>query len=87
MSPSHTHDTSTFTGTRLLVTVILNFVIAAAEIVGGLVSGSLALLSDAIHSFSDGISLVITTSPSGCATDQARHSTRSGSNVRRCSLR
>ena len=42
-----------------MVTVILNFVIAAAEIVGGLISGSLALLSDAIHNFSDGISLVI----------------------------
>ena len=39
--------------------MILNFVIAAAEIVGGLVSGSLALLSDAIHNFSDGISIVI----------------------------
>ena len=37
----------------------LNFVIAVAEIVGGLISGSLALLSDAIHSFSDEISLVI----------------------------
>jgi len=59
MSHSHTHDTSNFAGTRLLVTVVLNFVIAAAEIVGGLISGSLALLSDAIHSFSDGISLVI----------------------------
>ena len=43
----------------MLVTVILNFVIAAAEIGGGLVLGSLALLSDAIHSFSDGNSLVI----------------------------
>jgi len=59
MSHSYTHDTDNFTGARLLVTVILNFVIAAAEIVGGLISGSLALLSDALHNFSDGISLVI----------------------------
>ena len=38
---------------------MLNFVITAAEIIGGLLSGSLALLSDALHNFSDGISLVI----------------------------
>ena len=56
---SHTHNTEDVSGARLFITMMLNFVIAAAEIVGGLISGSLALLSDAIHSFSDGISLVI----------------------------
>lgn len=39
--------------------MMLNFVITAAEIIGGLLSGSLALLSDAIHNFSDGVSIVI----------------------------
>lgn len=37
----------------------LNFLITVAEIVGGLVSGSLALVSDALHNFSDGLSMVI----------------------------
>ncbi|HDL86269.1 MAG TPA: cation transporter, partial [Candidatus Acetothermia bacterium] len=39
--------------------MMLNFVITAAEIIGGLLSGSLALLSDAIHNFSDGVAIVI----------------------------
>jgi cobalt-zinc-cadmium efflux system protein len=37
----------------------LNLVITIAEVVGGLLSGSLALLSDALHNFSDGIAMVI----------------------------
>ena len=56
------HDadsTGDVTGTRMFITMMLNFVITAAEIIGGLLSGSLALLSDAIHNFSDGISIVI----------------------------
>lgn len=43
----------------LFVTMTLNFVIATVEIAGGLISGSLALTSDALHNFSDGISIVI----------------------------
>lgn len=59
MGHSHTHTAEGVTGTRLFITMMLNFVITAAEIIGGLLSGSLALLSDAIHNFSDGISIVI----------------------------
>lgn len=47
-------------GGRLLATMSLNFVITIAEIVGGIVSGSLSLISDALHNFSDGIAVVIT---------------------------
>ena len=32
---------------------ILNLVITTAQVIGGLISGSLALLSDALHNFSD----------------------------------
>ncbi len=39
--------------------MILNFVITAVQIVGGILSGSLALISDALHNFSDGISIII----------------------------
>jgi cobalt-zinc-cadmium efflux system protein len=38
---------------RLLWSVLLNTVITAAEVVGGILSGSLALLADALHNLSD----------------------------------
>jgi len=47
------------TSARLIITMVLNFVITAAQIVGGIISGSLALISDALHNFSDGISIII----------------------------
>ena len=42
-----------------MVSIVLNILITAAQVVGGLASGSLALLSDALHNFSDVISLVV----------------------------
>ena len=44
---------------NLLITMLLNFLITAVEIIGGIVSGSLSLLSDAIHNFSDGIAIIV----------------------------
>ena len=44
---------------RLLFSIALNLAITAAEVVGGLLSGSLALLSDALHNASDTVSLGI----------------------------
>ena len=44
---------------RLAISIVLNLVISVAEVVGGLLSGSLALLSDALHNFSDTASLCI----------------------------
>jgi len=44
---------------RLIGAIGLNAVIVIAEIVGGLVSGSLALLSDAVHNLSDVVALII----------------------------
>jgi cobalt-zinc-cadmium efflux system protein len=43
----------------LFVTMLLNFLITFVEVVGGILSGSLSLLSDAIHNFSDGIAMVV----------------------------
>jgi cobalt-zinc-cadmium efflux system protein len=37
----------------------LNLVITAAQIVGGIISGSLALISDAIHNLSDSVSIIL----------------------------
>ncbi len=46
-------------GKNLLLTIVLNLIITVAQIVGGIFSGSLALLSDAMHNFSDVLSLII----------------------------
>jgi len=49
-------DTS---GPRLLFTLALNLVIPVAQIIGGLLAGSVALVSDAMHNFSDFTALLI----------------------------
>lgn len=46
-------------GKNLILSIGLNVLITTAQIIGGLVSGSLSLLSDALHNFTDVISLVI----------------------------
>ena len=60
MSHSHSHNSNQeINGKNLLITIVLNIVITAAQVIGGVLSGSLALLSDALHNFSDVISLVV----------------------------
>lgn len=44
---------------KLGLSIVLNLFITIAQVIGGLVSGSLALLSDALHNFSDVISLIV----------------------------
>lgn len=46
-------------GKNVLITIFLNVFITVAQVIGGIVSGSMALLSDAAHNFSDVLSLVI----------------------------
>ena len=53
------HSHPDLRGKKLLLSIFLNIVITVAQIIGGIVSGSLALLSDALHNFSDVISLMI----------------------------
>ncbi len=55
----HSHAHPDLKGRNLLISIFLNIGITLAQIIGGLLSGSLALLSDALHNFSDVISLVI----------------------------
>lgn len=45
-------------GKNLLFSIVLNLVITVSQVIGGLISGSLALISDALHNFSDVLSLV-----------------------------
>ncbi len=58
MSHNHSHSAET-SGKRLFITILLNFTITVAEIIGGIISGSLSLISDAIHNFSDGIAVIL----------------------------
>lgn len=55
----HSHDISNIKGINLAIVALLNFIITAAELVGGIFSGSLSLISDSLHNFSDGISIII----------------------------
>jgi cobalt-zinc-cadmium efflux system protein len=43
---------------NLVYSILLNLLITIAQIIGGIISGSLALISDALHNFSDVLSLV-----------------------------
>ncbi|MBK0329094.1 cation transporter [Rhodobacteraceae bacterium F11138] len=44
---------------RVAWAVVVNVALTVAQIVGGLLSGSLALIADALHNFSDAVALVI----------------------------
>jgi cobalt-zinc-cadmium efflux system protein len=46
-------------GRRLVASMVMNLIIPVAQIYGGIVSGSMALISDALHNLSDFVSLVI----------------------------
>jgi len=59
---SHNHESLGSDGTldkRLWATAALNLAITVAELVGGLLAGSLALLSDAAHNLSDVVAVVL----------------------------
>ena len=46
-------------GKIFFITIVLNIGITVAQVIGGLISGSMALLSDAAHNFSDVFSLIV----------------------------
>lgn len=51
----HKHEVK---GRNLIFSIILNLLITIAQVIGGFISGSLALISDALHNFSDVITLI-----------------------------
>lgn len=55
----HNHSHGLTSEKNMLVAIVLNSLITAAEIAGGILSGSLSLLSDAFHNLSDVVSLII----------------------------
>lgn len=58
-SPEPKRRSGNRTGWRMLITIILNFLITVAEILGGIFAGSLSLISDAMHNFSDGVAVTL----------------------------
>ncbi|WNH08681.1 cation diffusion facilitator family transporter [Thalassobellus suaedae] len=58
-SHNHSHTHPDLKGRNLLISIFLNILITVSQVIGGLISGSLALLSDALHNFSDVLSLVV----------------------------
>jgi len=60
MPHDHHHHIDPDTGDRRVAwAVAVNMALTLAQIVGGVLSGSLALIADAIHNFSDAVSLII----------------------------
>lgn len=57
----HSNNQSSETSEKkLFITFALNIFITIVQIIGGVVSGSLSLISDAMHNFSDAVAIVIT---------------------------
>lgn len=56
---NHGHSHPDLKGRNLVISILLNVVITVSQVIGGIISGSLALLSDALHNFSDVLSLII----------------------------
>jgi cobalt-zinc-cadmium efflux system protein len=57
---NHNHErTESSWGKRLMVSMVMNLIIPVIQIYGGIVSGSMALISDALHNLSDFIALMI----------------------------
>ena len=55
----HSHNFRSFEKKRLLIAIILTLAMLVAEIIGGVISGSLALLSDAGHMLTHSFALLI----------------------------
>ena len=56
---AHNHQQHHHTTRNLAITVILNGLITIGQFTGGIISGSLALISDALHNLSDVISVIL----------------------------
>ncbi len=61
MGHSHHHhiDPSKIGEKRLLWAIIANMLLTLAQAIGGIISGSLSLIADALHNFSDAAALLI----------------------------
>ncbi len=55
----HHHDASNMSNRKLLWVTLLNFSITLVQVVGGIISNSLSLLSDALHNLGDSSAIFI----------------------------
>lgn len=55
----HMHAQADLGDRKVAFAVILNVLLTVAQIIGGILSGSLALIADAIHNLSDALSLIV----------------------------
>ena len=55
----HHHHNKSDSDTSLLVAVAINIVLTIAQVIGGIISGSLSLIADALHNLSDATALGI----------------------------
>lgn len=58
-SHGHEHHHHELSGKNLLLATAMNVIITIAEIVGGILSNSLALLSDAVHNLGDTVAILL----------------------------
>ncbi len=49
----HSHDTESLSDLKLIVAIGINVGLTVVQVIGGLVSGSLSLIADALHNLSD----------------------------------
>ena len=59
MSGTHHHHHESNSDKSLLVAVAINVLLTLAQVIGGIISGSLSLVADALHNLSDAASLGI----------------------------
>ena len=53
------HDVENMGDRRLGLAIVINLLLTVAQVVGGVISGSLSLIADALHNFSDASALLI----------------------------
>src|SRR6056297_3382274 len=58
-SHHHHQEVSHMSGQKIFWVTVLNAIITIAEFIGGLISGSLALLSDSLHNLSDTLAIAL----------------------------
>ena len=55
----HHHEVSEKSVKYLFISFIINMLLSAVEVVGGIISGSVSLIGDALHNTSDAFSILI----------------------------
>lgn len=59
MPHDHVHFNEEAGDRRILLAIAVNVALSLVQIAGGILSGSLALIADAVHNFSDALSIII----------------------------